>query len=164
VVVARLSESIVAPIDNAANRPARCGDSLVTIRAVRKVRPANKVTIEAVTPDGEPKTRDSGAPVIEIELAIRSAGGSTNPLSPDNLSEEQFEIIDGAGRVWTPSPCWLSDSHPKRRDTELIVRLAPVDPDMAPWRGEIKGAKMRYHEMTVAKIDVPFEFTDLVLP
>jgi hypothetical protein len=46
----------------------------------------------------------------------------------------------------------------------LAVRLAPVDPDMAPWRGEIKGAKMRYHEMNVAKVDEPFEFTDLVLP
>ena len=44
------------------------------------------------------------------------------------------------------------------------MRLAPVVPDMAPRRGEIKGAKLRYHEMNVAKVDVPFEFTNLVLP
>jgi hypothetical protein len=73
-------------------------------------------------------------------------------------------VIDAAGRKWAPSPWWLSHSQPKRTGNDLLVRLAPVDPDMTPWRGEIKGAKLRYHEMAVARADVPFEFHDLVLP
>jgi hypothetical protein len=107
-----------------------------------------------VTPDGQPKARDPGTPAVEIERAITRADASANPPSPDDVSEYQFEIIDGAGRVWTPSPWWLADSHPRRKGGEHFVRPAPV---MTPWRGEVKGAKLRYHEMNVAKVDVPFE-------
>ena len=70
----------------------------------------------------------------------------------DDISEDQFEIIDGAGRVWTPSPWWLADSHPRRKGVELAVRLAPVVPDMAPRRGEIKGAKLRYHDWSIKPV------------
>jgi hypothetical protein len=34
----------------------------------------------------------------------------------------------------------------------LAVRLAPVDPDMAPRRGEIKGAKLRYHDWSIKPV------------
>jgi hypothetical protein len=105
-----------------------------------------------VTPDGQPKARDPGTSAIEIELAITRADASANPPSPDDVSEDQFEIIDGAGRVWTPSPWWLADSHPRRKGVELAVRLAPVDPDMAPRRGEIKGAKLRYHDWSIKPV------------
>ena len=48
----------------------------------------------------------------------------------------------------------------------VLARRAsgPRRPRHRPLAGEIKGAKLRYHEVNVAKVDVPFEFTDLVLP
>jgi hypothetical protein len=166
VVVAELRpESLVIPLDGAASgRPYKSGESILTLQTVRKITPNARIVFEPVNPDGKPKKLDRPALATEIELTLRRADGSDIPLTASDVSEEQFEVVDAEGRVWTPTPWWLSHSGPKPQGEEIRVRLTPVDGDLVPWRGDLAGAKLRYHDMIVARAEVPFEFSDLALP
>jgi hypothetical protein len=164
VVAALKAESLVIPLDRPAGRPYKSGESVLTIQTIRNITPAAEIIIEPVNPDGEPQKLDRPAQATEIELTLRRADGLDSPRVGFDLSEEQFEVVDAQGRVWTPSPWWLSGSGPKQQGVEVRVRLNPVDGNLVPWRGDLAGAKLRYFEMTVAKVDVPFEFSDLALP
>ena len=165
VVVGELrAEPLVIPLDGAASRQYKSGESVLTIQTIRKITPATKIRVEPVNPDGKRQRLDRPAQAAEIELTLRRADGSGTPPFGFELSEEQFEVVDAEGRVWTPSPWWLSDSGPKQQGGEVRVTLNPVDDNLLPWRGDLAGAKLRYSEMTVAKVDVPFEFSDIALP
>ena len=59
---------------------------------------------------------------------------------------------------------WLSDSRPRRTDREIRVLLTPVDRNLVPWPGNLAGTKLHYYDLTTAKVDVPFEFTNVALP
>ena len=163
VVAALRAEPLVIPLDGAAGRSYKSGESVLTIQTIRKITPATKIIIEPVNPEGEPKRLDRPAQATEIELTLRCADGSGIPLSSSDLSEEQFEVVDAEGRVWT-SPWLFSNSGPKQQGVEVRVRLNPIDDNFVPWLGDLAGAKLRYFEMTVAKVDVPFEFSDVALP
>ena len=48
-------------------------------------------------------------------------------------------------------------------DREIRVLLTPVDRNLVPWPGDLAGPSAHY-DLTTAKVDVPFEFTNVVLP
>jgi hypothetical protein len=164
VVAKRRPDPLVIPLAGAEGRSFRSGESVLTIRTLRKHTPAMKVTIEPVGPDGKPNAPGRAGQATEIVLTLRPAGPAGAQIGHSRVSEDQFEVVDGRGRVWKPLPWWLSDSGPRPDGTELRVRLTPVDENLAPWPGDLVGARLRYHETAVVKVDVPFEFADVALP
>lgn len=170
-VAARRPDPLVIPLAGAGGRSYRSAESIVTIRKVAKITPSSRITIEAVDPeDGKGKPKAAPSEATGIELTIRpvdrpgSAAVSQGP-APD-LSEAQFEVVDAAGKVWKPSPWWLSETGPRREGGEIHVRLSPVDGNLSPWPwpGGLTGATLRYYDMIVVKAEVPFEFADVSLP
>lgn len=163
-VAAHRPDPLVIPLTDTTGRSYRSEQSILMIRAVRKIVLNRKVTVEAVGPGGEQGKPEPTPPATEIELTVRRIDrpGVFSP-GPD-LSEHQFEVLDADGKVWEPSPWWLSDSGPQRQDGETRVLLTPVDGNLSPWAGDLAGAKLRYYDMTVVERNVPFEFADVTLP
>jgi hypothetical protein len=179
-VAARRPDPLVIPLANAVGRSYRGAESIVTIRKVAKITPHSKITIEPVDPEetgGKPQTAPPEA--TGIELTIRpldrlgppdSMPNARRPAVPQDqvpdLSEDQFEVLDAAGKVWKPSPWWLSDTGPRRQGGEIRVRLSPVDGNLSPWpwTGDLTGATLRYYDMIAVKVEVPFQFADVPLP
>jgi hypothetical protein len=164
VVAARRSGSLVIPLDGAAGRSHQTAESVLTIETVRKITTAMKITIKPADPDWKQEKLDRAPQATEIELTLRPIDRSSPPPSGSDVSEHQFEVVDAAGRVWKPSPWWLSDSGAKQQGGKIRVHLIPIDGDLSPWPGDLAGAKLRYYDMTVMKVNVPFEFADVVLP
>jgi hypothetical protein len=152
------------PLDGEVGRSFRADDSIVTLRAVRKIVPEMRIIIESVDPKEKRADPEAVPQATEIELAIRPIDGRRDLTSAMDLSENQFEILDADGQIWKPSPWWMSDARPQLKDGESHLRLTPVDKNLVPWNGELKGAKLHYHEMVVVRVEVPFEFADVTLP
>jgi hypothetical protein len=164
VVAGRRPEPVVVPLAGATGRSYRSDETVVTIRAVTKVTPTMKIVIEPVDPEGRPRKVDRNPRATMIELALRPIERLGLPTMGENLSEDQFEVVDSAGRLWKPSPWWLSDTKPQRKDGEIHVQLIPADDDLSPWPGDLTGANLRYYDTIVQQVDVPFEFADVLLP
>ncbi len=158
-VAARRARSLDIPLADSVGRSFPSDEAILTIRGVREIVPNFKVTIG---PDDQVQERERPEPrATEIELTLMPIDG--RGITKD-LSEDQFEILDADGRVWKPSPWWLSGTKPQTRDGETHIRLIPVDNNLSPWRGDFAEAKLRYYETIVLNVDVPFEFSNLFLP
>lgn len=163
VVARRRPEPLVIPLAGAVGRSYRSDESLLTIRAVKKITPAMRITV--IAPDAEEEEKPAGDPrATAIELTLRPSDRAGDPPSVRDVSEHQFEIVDAAGRVWEPLLWGPFASGPRREGGEIHVQVIPVDHNLTPWRGDIAGARLRYYDMTVAKVGVPFEFADIALP
>lgn len=164
-VAARRSNPLVVPLAGSTGKPFRSAEAIVTIRSVAKVKSNPRVTVEPVDPETKRiKRRPANPEVTGVELTIRPIDRTGSPGL--ELSEEQFEIVDSEGKVWTPSPWWLSNADPKRQGGETHVRLHPVDENLSPlpWPQDLARVRLRYYDMTTVQVKVPFEFTGIALP
>lgn len=164
VVAKRRPDPLVIALADAEGRAYRSNETIVTIRNVRKVVPKLKVSITPANSEGKQARQEPASQATEIELTIRPRDRWGFPASELDVSEDQFEVVDVDGRVWRPSPWWLSDSRPTRDGEEVRIRLIPDDGNLSPWPGNIAGATLRYYDTTVVKVDVPFEFENIALP
>ncbi len=157
-------EPIVIPLLGAEGKSFQGDDSVVTVRSVAKRPAAEPFVIEPVGVDGkieEAKTRPNAR--MAVLLTIRP----TDPKAagPD-LSEEQFTVVDVAGQVWTATPRIMTGNGPEVHGSAVDCVLFFSDKNLAPmpWPRDLKGLALRYREMTVVPVDVPFEFKDVPLP
>ncbi len=177
-VAARRPKPLIIPLAGAAGRSFDSGESVVTIRQVMKLSPNPKVTFQPVDPVKKALLPKPVTPeATGIELTIRPSegrptidgDGSHKPEFSQlslTLSEHQFEVVDAAGRVWTPLPWWISNSEPQQHGVETHVILSPVDGNLSPWpwQDDLAGAKLRFYDLVDVNVDVPFEFADISLP
>lgn len=158
------SEPIVIPLLGAEGKSFQGDDTVVTVRSVAKRLPAQRFVIEPAGADGKTdasKTRPRES--MAVLLTIRP----TDPkVAAPDLSEEQFTVVDGAGKEWTATPRILTGNEPKVQGSAVDCVLFFSDENLAPlpWSRELKGFALRYREMTVVPVDVPFEFKDIPLP
>jgi len=136
----------------------------VTVRSVAKRPAAKGFVIEAVGPDGEIEEAETRPDeTMAVLLTIRP----TDPkaAAPD-LSEERFTVVDVAGKVWIATPRIMTGNEPEVHGSAVDCVLVFSDKDLAPmpWPRDLKGVALRYREMTVVPVDVPFEFKDVPLP
>jgi hypothetical protein len=165
VAVGGLSpEPIVIPLLGAEGKTFHGDDTVVTVRSVLARPVTERFVIEAVGPDG--KIEEAKKPPNE-RMAVRLTIRPTDPMAaaPD-LSEEQFTVVDAAGKVWTATPRIMTGNRPEVRGSAVSSVLFFSDEDLAPmpWPRDLKGVALRYREMTVVPVDIPFEFKDVPLP
>jgi hypothetical protein len=112
-VATRRPKPLIIPLAGASGRTFDSGESVLTIRRVKKLSPNPKVTFQPVDPAKkalQPKPITPEA--TGIELTIRppdgrptiDGRGSHKPAFSQlslSLSEHQFEVVDAAGQVWT---------------------------------------------------------------
>ena len=123
-----------------------------------------RFVFEPVGPDGKiEKARKRPDQTMTLLLTIRPT--DPQPAAPD-LSEEQFTVVDGAGKVWIATPRILTGNTPEVHGSAVDCLLSFSDEDLSPMPlpRELKGVVLRYREMTVVPVDVPFEFKDVALP
>jgi hypothetical protein len=171
VVAARRPDPLEIPLAGAAGRSFHGVDSVVTIREIKPISEENErggVSIE-ITPipderaaEGQSRPGRKPRGATGIELTIRAFTDAR--LDPSDFFEDQFEVIDGQGRLWRTAPWWMSGGGPRGEGREIRVRLKPVDRNLAPWSGELAGARLRYYGGTVARVGVRFEFRDVPMP
>jgi hypothetical protein len=158
------AEPIVIPLLGAEGKRFQGDDTVVIVRSVTKRPAAERFVIEPVKPDGkieEAKTRPNER--MAVLLTIRP----TDPkaAAPD-VCEEQFTVVDTASNVWTATPRIMTGTGPEVHGSAVDCVLFFSDNNLAPmpWPRDLKGVALRYREMTVVPVDVPFEFKDVPLP
>jgi hypothetical protein len=157
-------ESIVIPLLGAEKKSFQGDDTVVTVRSITKRPAVERFVIEPVGQDGKidrPETRPDET--MTVLLTVRP----TDPkaAAPD-LSEDQFTVVDLAGKVWTVTPRIMTGISPEVHGNAADCVLLFSDRNLSPmpWPRDLKGLAVHYHEMTVVPVDVPFEFKDVPLP
>jgi|GEM_PF-6914635 len=157
-------EPIVIPLLGAEGKSFQGDDTVVTVRSVAKRPAAERFVIESVRPDGKV---EEAKPRPDERMAVLLTIRPTDPkaAAPD-LSEDQFTIVDVAGKVWIVPSRILTGSRPEvhGNSVDCVLYFSDEDLEPMPWPRDLKGVALRYREMTVVPVDVPFEFKDIPLP
>jgi len=164
VVGALRAEPIVIPLLGAGGKSFQGDDTVVTVRSVTKRPAEERFVIEPVGPDGkiaQAKTRPNERMAVLVTIRPKDPKAA----APE-LSDQQFTVVDAAAKVWTATPQIMTGNAPEVHGSAVDCVLFFSDEDLAPlpWPRDLKEVTLRYREMTVVPVDVPFEFKDVPLP
>lgn len=166
-VAALRAEPVVIPLPDAAGKSFPGDDTVLTVREVSRQAVVERIVVEPIGPDGKiDRTKRRPTEGTVISLTVRPIDRHGPPATAPELSEEQFEVVDPAGKAWTATPQIFTGETPEVRGGEVRFTLRPSDENLMPmpWPRDLQGFTLRYREMTVVPVDVPFEFRDVPLP